>query len=151
MISNKKPSTTLTTVLVTGVFDLLHIEHIRFLQKAKAQGDQLIVAIESDVRVKHIKGHERPINNQAVRQEQLEALKCVDKVIILPQKFHTQEAWINFMRHVSPDIYAVSSNSSYSDNKQKICEQLGIKFAIVHHFNPDYSSTQILQKLVDHP
>ncbi len=70
----------LKIVLVTGVFDLLHQEHVIFLAKAKSGGDLLIVAIESDMRVKKIKGNDRPIQGQADRfgVEQIWAFKGGD-------------------------------------------------------------------------
>ena len=138
-------------VLVTGVFDLIHIEHIRFLHKAKKQGDLLIVGIETDDRTRKIKGHERQINSQSIRKEQLEALKAVDQVVILPEHFSSQEDWVSFMKDISPAVYAVSSNTSYLENKQYICNELGIKCKVVHEFNPDYSSTKIHQKLLSQP
>jgi rfaE bifunctional protein nucleotidyltransferase chain/domain len=134
-------------VLVTGVFDLIHIEHLRFLAKAKAAGDKLVVGIESDARVKAIKGHERPINLQTIRQEQLEALKVIDLVFILPEAFSSQADWNEFMRSLHPDVYAVSSHTSYLENKEAICQKYTIDFQIVHQFNPNYSSTQILRRL----
>jgi D-beta-D-heptose 7-phosphate kinase/D-beta-D-heptose 1-phosphate adenosyltransferase len=74
-------------VLVTGVFDLLHEEHILFLKKAKALGDYLVVGIESDVRVKQMKGEGRPVNSQSIRVENLKSLNIIDEVFVLPQEF----------------------------------------------------------------
>ena len=73
-------------VFATGIFDLLHIEHLNFLRAAKKLGGKLIVGIESDIRTKQLKGPQRPIMNQAERKEMLEALDCVDKVIVLPDE-----------------------------------------------------------------
>lgn len=136
-------------VLVTGVFDVIHIEHLRFLKKAKERGDKLIVGIESDKRVREIKGHERPVNDQRVRQEQLEALRWVDGVIILPEQFGCQKDWEDLLKVIKPDVYAVSSHTSYIANKQATCERLGIEFTIVHEFNPHYSTSTMLNKLMD--
>ena len=71
-------------VLVGGCFDVLHIGHVKFLRQAKSFGDYLIVLLESDANIKKLKGSTRPIHNQKERKEVLEALKFVDKVIILP-------------------------------------------------------------------
>ena len=59
-------------ILVTGVFDLLHQEHINFLTKAKAVGDILVVGLETDTRVKQLKGFNRPINSTKDRLQNLE-------------------------------------------------------------------------------
>ncbi len=69
-------------VFTNGCFDLLHPGHIRFLQQAKALGDVLIVAINSDASVRALKGPGRPIFPQRERAEMLAALEAVDYVTI---------------------------------------------------------------------
>lgn len=135
-------------VLVTGVFDLLHIEHIRFLKKAREAGDILVVGIESDERVKRIKGVNRPINDVSIRLEQLRELKCVDFAFVLPSKFDSQDDWDGFMSKVRPDVYAVSSHTEYLKNKTMLAEKYGGKLEVVHEFNPEYSTSKLYQKLV---
>lgn len=70
------------TIFVNGTFDILHIGHIKLLNYARSLGDKLIVAIDSDKRVKKLKGENRPINNEQERKYLLENLRCVDEVII---------------------------------------------------------------------
>lgn len=132
-------------VLVTGVFDLLHIEHIRFLNAAKSSGDYLLVGIETDARVKIIKGDNRPYNSQHIRLEQLSNLRAVDHAFLLPTSFSTQADWINLMQTIQPDLYAISSHTAHQENKRHICNQLGIKLAIVHPHNPDISTTKLIR------
>jgi rfaE bifunctional protein nucleotidyltransferase chain/domain len=67
-------------VIVNGTFDVLHIGHIELLNYAKSQGDYLIVAIDTDLRVKQLKGVNRPMNNQLERKTLLQNLKAVDEV-----------------------------------------------------------------------
>ncbi|MBI3812677.1 MAG: D-glycero-beta-D-manno-heptose 1-phosphate adenylyltransferase [Nitrospirae bacterium] len=69
-------------VFTNGCFDLLHIGHLRYLQRARRQGDRLVVAINSDRSMKKIKGPLRPLLLQAERAEVLAALSCVDYVTI---------------------------------------------------------------------
>ena len=69
-------------VFTNGCFDLIHVGHIRYLQKAKKLGDYLIVAVNSDHSVKIIKGDRRPIVPEDERAEVLTALECVDSVVI---------------------------------------------------------------------
>ena len=90
-------------VLVTGVFDLLHKEHIEFLKKASDLGDYLIVGIESDVRVKQMKGESRPINAQKVRKENLEKLNLANEVFILPEQFSRPEDHIKLIKKIKPE------------------------------------------------
>jgi D-beta-D-heptose 7-phosphate kinase/D-beta-D-heptose 1-phosphate adenosyltransferase len=69
-------------VFTNGVFDLLHVGHVRYLSLSLALGDALLVAINSDRSVRELKGPDRPIFNQAERAEILAALRYVDYVTI---------------------------------------------------------------------
>lgn len=69
-------------VFTNGCFDLLHVGHVRYLQEAKAQGDLLVVGVNSDASVKRLKGPTRPIQNENDRAEILAALSAVDYVVI---------------------------------------------------------------------
>ena len=69
-------------VFTNGVFDLLHVGHVRYLTEARALGDALVVAINSDRTVRELKGPDRPVFDQAERAEILAALKVVDYVIV---------------------------------------------------------------------
>jgi len=69
-------------VFTNGCFDILHTGHFELLAEAKSLGDKLVVGINSDASVKRLKGESRPINNQAIRKEQLESLPWVSEVIV---------------------------------------------------------------------
>src|SRR5690349_5805543 len=69
-------------VFTNGVFDLLHVGHVRYLAQARALGDALVVAINSDRTVRELKGPERPVFDQAERAEILAALRVVDYVVV---------------------------------------------------------------------
>jgi rfaE bifunctional protein nucleotidyltransferase chain/domain len=71
-----------TLVFTNGVFDLLHVGHVRYLAEARALGDMLLVAINSDRAVRELKGEGRPITNESERAEILAALRQVDYVTI---------------------------------------------------------------------
>ena len=75
-------SSGLSLVFTNGVFDLIHIGHIRYLTEARAFGDRLVVAINSDRSVRQLKGESRPIFNERERAEILAALRMVDYVTI---------------------------------------------------------------------
>jgi D-beta-D-heptose 7-phosphate kinase/D-beta-D-heptose 1-phosphate adenosyltransferase len=72
----------MTTVFVNGTFDILHLGHIGLLEYAKSLGDELIVGIDSDARVKLLKGENRPINTERERSQMLLAIKYVNKVFV---------------------------------------------------------------------
>lgn len=69
-------------VFTNGVFDLLHVGHVRYLAEARALGDALVVAINSDRTVRELKGPDRPVFDEAERAEILAALRCVDYVTV---------------------------------------------------------------------
>lgn len=69
-------------VFTNGVFDLLHVGHVRYLAEARALGDALVVAINSDRTVRELKGPARPVFDQAERAEILAALRMVDYVTV---------------------------------------------------------------------
>ncbi len=69
-------------VFTNGVFDLLHVGHVRYLQSARVLGDALVVAINSDRTVRQLKGDDRPLTNETERAEVLSALRHVDYVTV---------------------------------------------------------------------
>src|SRR5215216_2386250 len=70
-------------VFTNGVFDLLHVGHVRYLAQARVLGDALLVAINSDRTVRELKGPDRPVFNEGERAEILAALRCVDFVTLM--------------------------------------------------------------------
>jgi D-beta-D-heptose 7-phosphate kinase/D-beta-D-heptose 1-phosphate adenosyltransferase len=72
-------------VFTNGVFDILHPGHLRYLQAARAEGDALIVAVNSDRSVRENKGPARPVNPERERAEVLAAVSCVDAVVIFDE------------------------------------------------------------------
>lgn len=72
-------------VFTNGVFDLLHVGHLRYLSQARALGDCLIIGLNSDASVKRLKGDKRPILPQAERAELLAGLACVDYVCVFEE------------------------------------------------------------------
>jgi rfaE bifunctional protein nucleotidyltransferase chain/domain len=72
-------------VFTNGCFDLLHVGHVRYLQDARALGDVLVVAVNSDASVKRLKGESRPLQVDIDRAEILAALACVDYVTVFAE------------------------------------------------------------------
>jgi D-beta-D-heptose 7-phosphate kinase/D-beta-D-heptose 1-phosphate adenosyltransferase len=88
-----------TVVFTNGVFDLLHPGHVRYLQRARALGDALIVGLNSDRSVRAIKGPHRPITPEAERAELVAALACVDAAVLFDED--TPQAIIEA---IQPDV-----------------------------------------------
>jgi rfaE bifunctional protein nucleotidyltransferase chain/domain len=80
-------------IFINGTFDIIHLGHLALFNYAKSLGDFLLVAIDSDKRVKQLKGNDRPINNQIERKTLLENLKAVDEV----QIFDTDQELIDII------------------------------------------------------
>lgn len=87
-------------VLTNGVFDLLHTGHLYYLQQARALGDALFIALNSDQSVKALKGPLRPIQNEEQRAYALSATWFVDGVVVFREKRLTQE-----ILALRPDVY----------------------------------------------
>ena len=89
-----------TVVATNGCFDILHVGHIRYLQKTKSFADKLVVLLNSDLSVRSIKGPDRPVNNENDRAEILCALSCVDYVVLFDE-----DSPRNLLDEIKPDVY----------------------------------------------
>ncbi len=72
-------------IFTNGCFDILHVGHLQYLEQSKNLGDRLVVGLNSDASVRRLKGPSRPVNSQADRKRMLEALRCVDEVVIFDE------------------------------------------------------------------
>jgi len=132
-------------VLATGVFDILHSEHEKFLQAAKKQGDLLLVGLESDDRVKQLKGSHRPLNPIKTRLQNLAALDLADYVFVLPEDFdHLQQHEV-LIQQLHPHILAVSSQTPHQSQKQKIMAKYGGQLKVVLPHNPQISTSKLIR------
>ncbi|MBC7713837.1 MAG: D-glycero-beta-D-manno-heptose 1-phosphate adenylyltransferase [Rhizobacter sp.] len=86
-------------VFTNGCFDILHLGHVEYLNEARAQGDLLVVAINSDESVSKIKGPDRPINNENDRASMLLNLKAVDCVQVF-----TEETPLEIIKLIGPKV-----------------------------------------------
>jgi rfaE bifunctional protein nucleotidyltransferase chain/domain len=127
------------TVMVNGTFDVLHPGHIALLNTARSYGDYLVVAIDTDRRVKELKGESRPINNQDDRRIMLANLKAVDVV----EFFDSTEALVDLMKLYKPDTYV--KGSDWQHDRKSTAHQYCNN---VIYFNRigDYSSTNIISR-----
>jgi rfaE bifunctional protein nucleotidyltransferase chain/domain len=117
-------------VLAGGCFDILHLGHVIFLQKAKAQGDVLFILLESDANVSKLKGSKRPIHNQLDRAKILESLIPVDYVVLLPE-MKTDKDYDNLIYAINPDIIALTEGSQQKPHAQRQAKKLNSKVLIV--------------------
>lgn len=129
-------------VMVNGTFDIVHRGHIELLNYAKSLGDQLLVAIDTDRRVRELKGESRPINNQEDRKNLLYNLKAVDTVML----FDSKDELISIMEEYKPDVYV--KGSDWKHDKGSTAEQY-CKQVIYYDRVGDYSTTNIIQNITN--
>ena len=133
-------------VLVGGCFDLIHYGHISFLKQAKAQGDYLVVALESDENVRQMKGAARPIHSQSQRRAMLEALECIDEVISLPP-MHSDQNYLELVLKVRPQVIAVTEGDPIKDKKEQHALKVGASLVVIPKIRTP--STSQLAKLLE--
>lgn len=118
-------------VMISGGFDPIHIGHIRYMQEAKKLGDYLVVVINNDNWFK-VKGKTVFMPDKE-RKEIIEALSCVDKVIISGHTKNTKDISVsNEIRKIKPDIFANGGDRSpkqvdIPSSEYNVCKELGIK------------------------
>lgn len=145
-ISQNLKSQGKTLVLVGGCFDILHLGHIKFLEKAKKAGDSLFIALESDNNVKRRKGEDRPINSQKERAGILASLRPVDYVILLPD-MRGFDAYFDLVKKIGPNLIAVTQNDYHLKEKRQQAQKIGAKVLVVTPFLKTNSTTKIAQIL----
>jgi len=132
------------TVLVTGCFDILHPAHHRFLKKAKQQGDFLIVGLETDKRIKQLKGNARPVNSLRKRIANIKKIKAVDKVFALPKRFSSFKDHLQLLKKIKPDVLAVSENSPHLQKKKRMIKKIGGRLFIFPH-DQRFSTSKLIK------
>lgn len=142
-----------TVVFTNGVFDLLHIGHLRYLQAARALGDVLVVGLNSDASVRQIKGPKRPLIAQDERAALLLGLRSVDYVTIFaePTAEHVVAA-------LQPDVYVKGGDYRVSDEAAQpgkplpeaaIVQGYGGRVELIRYV-AGRSTTELIQRIVEH-
>lgn len=127
-------------VFVNGTFDLLHRGHLEMLKYASSLGDELMVCIDSDSRVKELKGNDRPVNNQEDRKFMIDSLKYVTRCWI----FSDEEELEKIIELYRPDIMV--KGSDYKDKHivgAQYCKE--IKF----YEHTGHSTTRLIQRITN--
>lgn len=114
-------------VFANGVFDLPHVGHVRYLQSARAEGDVLVVGINSDSSTRRLKGEGRPILTERARAALVAALGVVDYVVIFDEPDVTA-----LLREFQPDVHAKGTDYTAETVPERgVAAELGIRVAIV--------------------
>ena len=130
-------------VFTNGCFDILHLGHVEYLTEAKACGDKLVTALNSDTSVRGLKGEARPIQSQEDRAVILDALESVDLVVIFDQ-----ETPAKIIKSLLPDVLTKGGDYSAETivGADTVTENGGeIK---VIPFRPGQSTSSIVEKII---
>jgi rfaE bifunctional protein nucleotidyltransferase chain/domain len=132
----------LRVVLTNGVFDLLHVGHVAYLEAARALGDRLVVGVNGDAAARRLKGPGRPLQPARERARLLAALRCVDYVTVFPEM--TASA---LLRAVRPHVYAKGADyASKPWPEAAEAQSLGIEAALLP-LTPGRSTSALLDRL----
>ena len=127
--------------ITNGCFDILHVGHIKLFEYLKNKSDKVIIGIDSDKRVKELKGPTRPINSEQDRKLMLESLSFVDEVVI----FDSAKELEILVKMVSPDIMVIGSDYK---NKHVVGGKHAKKIEFFEKID-GYSTTKTIQRSSD--
>ena len=134
-------------VFTAGSWDLIHAGQCRYLEKAKAYGDVLVVGVSSNDAIRRVKGPNKPILDEKIRAEMLTFLKSVDFVTILPEP-----SCVPSLGLLKPDVYVTVKEdwtSEYKESKEyKTVTKYGGEVLVVDRQSSSVSTTQILQRAI---
>ncbi|HLP86300.1 MAG TPA: adenylyltransferase/cytidyltransferase family protein [Candidatus Paceibacterota bacterium] len=138
----------ITKVFVSGCYDILHGGHIEFFTRAKELGDYLIVCFAGNKSLELHK-NKKPSLPEEHKKKVLESLRMVDEVVVGDD---LEEMGLDFKQHflrIKPDILAVTEDDKYSEQKRKLCDQIGAKYTVLPktlNFKP-ISTTEIIKNI----
>ncbi len=129
-------------VFANGCFDTLHVGHIRYLEGARREGDVLVVGVNADSSVCHLKGPGRPILDENARAHLVAALRCVDYVVLFAEP--NVEALLEELR---PDVHAKGTDyTTETVPERAVARRLGMRVAIVGD-PKDHSTREFLESV----
>ncbi len=132
----------LSIALANGVFDLLHVGHVRYLEGAKAMADRLVVAVNSDASTRATKGPTRPVIPQGERAELLAALWCTDLVLVFDELDVRR-----VIRALKPDVHVKGTDYTPDSIPERgEVEAYGGRVAVAGD-PKDHSTTELVSKL----
>ncbi len=116
-----------TVAMANGLFDILHVGHLRYLEGAALEADMLVVAINGDASARELKGPDRPMVPEAERAELIGGFACVDRVLVFPETNVE-----GLLRELRPDVHCKGTDYTAENVPEAgIARELGIRIAIV--------------------
>ncbi|MBN1314323.1 MAG: adenylyltransferase/cytidyltransferase family protein [Anaerolineales bacterium] len=133
-----------TLVFTNGIFDLFHIGHLDYLERARKLGDVLIVGLNSDASTQELKGKNRPIVPQDQRARLLASLRIVDAVVIFEETTAS-----DLLRALNPDVYVKGGDYAAKDWPEKqTALALGCRVELLPYLE-GYSSSQLIESILN--
>ena len=134
-------------VFTAGSWDLIHAGQCRYIEKAKAEGDVLVVGVSSNAAIKQVKGPNKPILDEKIRAEMLTYLRAVDFVTILPEPSCAPSLGL-----LRPDIF-ITVKEDWTDNykqsrEYKTVTSYGGEVQVVDRQSTSLSTTKIVQRAI---
>ena len=145
-IAKKLRSKNKTIVLAGGFFDILHLGHIKFLEKAKKYGDYLFLLLEDDKKAKEEKGEKRPINLQKDRAKILSTLQSVDYIAML-NNMTNNDCYDKIITQIAPGIIAATNPDPYINHKKRQAKLVQGKVVYVIRRIRNYSTTKLSKQI----
>ncbi len=138
------------TVVATGIFDLLHVGHLRFLRAARAAGARLAIGVEDDERSRARKGSDRPMVPAGERCEMVAALTPVDGVFLIsgPPSLPPAPAYYDLLSVLEPATLAFTEGDPAEGGKRAVAARLGADVLVVPHLQ-GRSTTWLMGRLID--
>ena len=128
-------------VFTNGCFDLMHAGHATYLQFARAQGDVLVVGLNSDASVRRYKGDQRPIVDEHNRARMMAALECVDYVVVFGEDEPAE-----LIRAVTPDVLVKGTDWAHYVSGREWVEQHGGR-VVLAPLVEGLSSTRMIERM----
>lgn len=133
-----------TIVVVGGFFDILHLGHIKFLEKSKKYGNYLFALLEEDSKATKEKGKERPINSQKIRAKILSSIQSVDYVIML-RNMTNDDSYDKIMIEIRPNVIATTYGDPYVNHKKRQAELIQSKIVYAIKRIDNHSTTNYVK------
>lgn len=130
-----------TLVFTNGTFDLLHVGHVEYLDRARREGDALVVGLNSDASVRRYKGPDRPIVPEAQRARLLAALECVDYVVVFDE-----DEPRDLIAALKPDVLVKGADWAHYVSGRDAVEAAGGRVVLVD-LVPGCSTTALIRRI----
>jgi rfaE bifunctional protein nucleotidyltransferase chain/domain len=140
-IAKKLRDNNKTVVVAGGFFDILHLGHIKFLEKSKKYGDYLFVLLEEDNKATREKGERRPINSQKIRAKILAGIQCVDYILKL-KNMTNNDHYDKIMVEMRPNVISTTYGDPHVNHKKRQAELIHAKLVYAIKKIGNYSTTK---------